>query len=167
MKNGSNNKKPIIAACLVLASVFLCGSIFYTPVLKNADLPFIELSGSVGTAIGNAKQAYEDEHKPVEETSKKDDKSKEKASDSAEKTSDSNITITVSNKEIKVGMLPYHSFDDFESTIRSGAYDGQSFVVEDNYANYKVFKRVLGLLDKMGKKYTVKTVTSDDDENKN
>ena len=57
MKNGWNSKNFIIVIML-FSGVLLAGYIFYKPVLKNADKPFIELSGSVGTAIGNAQGAY-------------------------------------------------------------------------------------------------------------
>ena len=58
MKNGSNKKKLIITGLIM----FLLLTAFWSwnmPKLINADKPFIDLSGSIGESIGNAKTAHD------------------------------------------------------------------------------------------------------------
>ncbi len=56
MKNGLKNKNRIII-CVVLSSMVLLGFGSSKIVLRNADEPFIDLTGSIGNSIGNAEES--------------------------------------------------------------------------------------------------------------
>ena len=160
MKNGLRNRKTQILLCLVAVALALTGGIFYTPELKNADKPFIELSGSVGTAIGNAKDAYSDEH--VRSDTLQETEENKPASTALEKereqAPDRIIEIYVTDEEIKIGMKKVADFSEFETLIRSENYDGREFAIVDDFGEYKTIKRIDKLLEKLGKTYSIRQV---------
>ena len=150
MKSGSSNRKRkyILEFCLV-SFVLLTGYAFYKPELINANKPFIELSGSIGTSIGNAEKAYDYEHPKVEPapTPVKPTPTPVKPEVKTQ------VEIIVSGEAIAVDNRKVNSIDEFESVIRSKDFDELSFILVDDYAEAKTYKTVVKVLDDAGKKY--------------
>ena len=158
MKNGLNNKKTIILSALVIIMLALTGGIFYTPELKNADKPFIELSGSIGTAIGNANDAYADEHKQPDPPQEDGEETPSSTEPQKEEQSDSKIEIVVTGEEIKIGMKSVDDFSEFDTVIRGEAFDGKEFEIVDDFGEFKTTRRIIKLFDKLGKNYSIRQV---------
>ena len=154
-----NNKKILIFLVLLVFSFALTGGIFYTPELENADKPFIELSGAVGTAIGNAKDAFSDEHIQPDDP-QEDEKEETSASiiQKQEQIPDTKVEIFVTDEEIKIGMKRVADFSEFEMLIRGENYDGREFEIVDDFGEYKTVKRIDKLLEKLGKTYSIRQV---------
>lgn len=146
MKSGSSNRKRkyILEFCLV-SFVLLTGYAFYKPKLINAKKPFIELSGSIGTSIGNAEKAYDYEHPKVEPAKPTPTPVKPEVK--------TQVEIIVSGEAIAVDNRKVNSIDEFESVIRSKDFDELSFILVDDYAEAKTYKTVVKVLDDAGKKY--------------
>ena len=153
MKSGSSNRKRkyILEFCLV-SFVLLTGYAFYKPELINAKKPFIELSGSIGTSIGNAEKAYDYEHPKVEPA--KSTPTPVNATPTPVKLEvKTQVEIIVSGEAIAADNRKVNSIDEFESVIRSKDFDELSFILVDDYAEAKTYKTVVKVLDDAGKKY--------------
>lgn len=165
MKDGSKgnnpkkpwNRKTFWAAAAVLTVFICCGYIFYVPKLINADKPFIDLTGSVGEAIGSAESAVmsgnrdsDDVNKPTAAVTptpipRQHDENKEY------------ITVRVSDDVITVNGIRVENFEEFKSRITGKAFDGKNFEVIDDYAELKAFRKALRILDECDCSYFVRT----------
>lgn len=147
MKKGTNNKRKLILLILTCA-LALAGYIAYKPVLKNADKPFIDLSGTVGDAMGNSQKAYV----------KLNPSSTPKPTQVIKPTSTPRPTVTPATRvEIKVfgemitdGKVYYDDAAGFVTAFESGVYKGKSVVLIDDYADSKTYKRLLKLFRENG-----------------
>ena len=153
-----NNKKILIFLVLLVFSFALTGGIFYTPELENADKPFIELSGAVGTAIGNAKDAFSDEHIQSDDPQEDEEETSASTTVKQEQIPDTKVEIFVTDEEIKIGMKRVADFSEFEMLIRGENYDGREFEIVDDFGEYKTIKRIDKLLEKLGKTYSIRQV---------
>ena len=130
----------------------------YTPVLKNADKPFIDLTGSIGTAIGNAQEAY----KVSQPTPKPTTKPEVKPTTTPKPTPmvPTTIDIVVADENIQIEKWNYSSetIGTFENVIRGSAYDGKSFILVDDFAESNTLRDVMAVLDRAGKSYRIKTI---------
>ena len=157
MRHGSSNKKRnyILGFCLV-SFVFLTGYAFYKPKLINANKPFIELSGSIGTSIGNAKDAYEYEHPKVEPA--KPTPTPVKPTPTPVKPEvRTQADIVVSGESVSLDGRACKNVEDFETMIRGKEYDSLSFVLIDDYAEATTYRAVKRVLEDVGKKYSPQT----------
>ena len=153
-----NNKKTIILSALIINLIVLTGGIFYIPELKNADKPFIELSGSIGTAIGNANDAYAEEHTQPEAPQEDEDETPDSTEPQQEEQLDNKVEITVTGEEIKIGMEPVDDFSEFETVIRGEVFDGKEIEIVDDFGEFKTTRRIIKLFDKLGKTYSIRQV---------
>ncbi|MBQ7636963.1 MAG: hypothetical protein IJS80_06610 [Lachnospiraceae bacterium] len=164
MKNGSKNKNRIIPVT-VLAFLVLGGfaGLIFTPVLKNADKPFIDLSGSVGEAIGNAQSAYIAANPTVTP------RPKATATPTPRPTSVPTPTPTPVIKDVEIVVADEEvNSEDFKSTDAAGITveftakkiqdikaEGRKVILVDDYAESKTFKKLLKLLNDSGLDYEV------------
>lgn len=155
MRHGSSNKKRnyILGFCLI-SFVFLTGYVFYEPKLINANKPFIELSGSIGTSIGNAKNAYEYEHPKVEPAKSTPTPVKPTPTPVKHEVK-TQAAIMVSGEIISLDGKECKNVEDFETMIRSKEYDSLSFVLIDDYAEATTYRAVKRVLEDVGKKYSL------------
>ncbi|MGN0423690.1 MAG: hypothetical protein ACI4FY_00090 [Acetatifactor sp.] len=137
----------ILAFCLLL----LTGFSFYKPVLINASEPFIDLSGSVGTSIGNAKEAFQLENQSG--TSKPGDSEEDKPSipSKEEKTQ---IEIVVCDETFLVDGVECPYFSSVNEYICRKENENCKFVLVDDYAEAETYKKVLRSLREAKRLFT-------------
>lgn len=148
MKPGlRKNRKLKLVLASILVMLTCAGYIFYTPKLINADDPFIDLSGSVGTAIGNAESAVEagvhnDEQvaRPTE-TPPQPTPVPYHREDSKE-----SVTVRISDNVITINGIKAMDFDDFTLRITGAAFAGKQIELIDDYAELKTFRRAVRIL---------------------
>jgi len=157
MKHGwRNSKKNRILALSFVLFVLLTGFAFYKPKLINANKPFIELSGSIGTSIGNAQKAYDYEY-PKEDPVKPTTTITNNTTPTPEKVeTKTQIDIVVSCELVFVDNNMCNDMVEAESVIRKKEFETLSFVLIDDYAESKTYKKVEKILVDSGKKYTLK-----------
>ncbi len=163
MKNGSKNKIRIILVS-VLSFMVLGGFLdIFKPVLRNAKDPFIDLSGSVGEAIGNAQSAY------ISANPTATPRPKATATPSPRPTSTPTPTPTPVIKDVEIVVADETvSSGDFKSTDAAGITaeltsekiqdikaEGRKVILVDDYAESKTFKKLLKLLNNSGLDYEV------------
>ena len=129
-------KKCILIVCIV-AALLMSGYLFYTPELKNADKPFIDLTGSVGQSLGNAKEAY--------------------AVSDPSTTVSAGTEVIVAGQSITVGKFYYETTESFERAVNNGKFKGQKIRLIDDYAEVKTFKKTIKILKKAGLSYEIET----------
>lgn len=156
MKNGSNKKKKLIVTGLVM---FLLLTAFWSwnmPKLINADKPFIDLSGSIGESIGNAKTAHDkatqinnpeptdipqitDIPEPTETPPEPPEKVEVRIVVGDEDMSGSGEKITANGNVI---ISPEELSAFFETDIEKE----KDFIIVDNYAEAKTYRSVIDYL---------------------
>lgn len=157
MKNGwKNNKRIKLAVFCVLAAALFAGYIFYKPKLINAPKPFIELSGTVGTAVGNA-QYVKDHPSPTPA-----------GNDSLTPTPtpvptlnptptitptpvpDNKVTIRVEDTSIYIDKVLCTDVDDAGRRLKNRLTDASVITLVDDYAELKTYRSVMKLLKSLG-----------------
>ncbi len=168
MKPGSAIKYRRTSLLLVIACFALCGFGLwgYKAILKNAKGPFVELSGSVGVAIGNAQtQEMNEEQAQIIQTPKPTPKPTPIPKPTplpkpSEKESDkkSNIVeIEISGDIIKKNGTPCR-LSDIELLTRNASKSfGKEIIIVDDWADYTVYRKVMSMLDEAGLNYEKKT----------
>ena len=134
--NFGKKKKYILIICIV-AAFLMSGYLFYTPELKNADKPFIDLTGSVGQSLGNAKEAY--------------------AVSTPGTPASAGTEVIVAGESITVGNYFYQTTESFERAVNNGKFKGEKIRLIDDYAEVKTFKKTLKILKKAGLSYEIET----------
>ncbi len=155
MKNGLN-KKTFWMVIFLLFYFDLVGYIFYKPVLKNADKPFIELSGSVGEAIGNAKSAYDVEHPSISETQPIIPKTTEVPEKKEKKVHSNSIEIIVTDEKISINENSYDTYYDYKKIFKSETFNNKTIYLIDDYAEAKTFLKLLKLFEQSGLSVVIK-----------
>ena len=146
MKHGSNNRKTKILIMCLVSSLFLTGYTFWSkPKLVNADDPFISLTGSIKSSLGNANSAYEEakpkqEEKPIEKPTVTP---KPTATQKPTQAPVTEIEVTISDEEIKVNEYTYKDIAAFERLVKSSVCADKSFIVVDNVILKKFSGKVL------------------------
>ncbi len=130
---------------MVTASLALAGYLTYKPVLKNADKPFIDLSEFTGNAIGNASKAYMEANPSP--TPKAVPTLMPTVTPRPSVTPSTSVEIEVRGELITDGKAYYNSAAEFVTAFESGNYKGKSFVLIDNYAESKTYKRLIRLFE--------------------
>ncbi len=133
----------------MLSSLVLTGYIFRKPVLKNAEKPFIELSGSVGNAIGNAKNAYAAEH-PAAATEQEAPEPETEEPTTASVQADADIEIVVYDEVIMTEGVTYSDIESFQEAFNHGMFEEKNIVLIDDYAEARTFKRLIKLFKEAG-----------------
>ncbi|MBR4343113.1 MAG: hypothetical protein IKP88_10515 [Lachnospiraceae bacterium] len=171
MKNGWN-KKALIIKCILLTVIFTAFLPWNMPKLINADKPFIDLAGSVGDSIGNAKAAYEkatmvavptDSPSPTDQPVPTD---APEVTDTPEiKPDKTEVRIMVGDEnpagageKISVNDYDIGSVEKLAELIEDQQYEGKSFVIVDNYAETKTYRAVAEILEEHGKSFSKETV---------
>lgn len=157
MKTGWKNNKRIKLAVICVMIVVLCaGYILYKPKLINADKPFIELAGSVGTAVGNAKDAV-NRLTPVPTKEPNLTPAPTPVPKPATPTPptptpvpDNKVTIRVEDTSIYVNKLLCSDIDDLNRRLGSLVKDDSVVTLVDDYAELKTYRGVLMLLKQLG-----------------
>lgn len=157
MKRGSNSKYKIIIACLI-SSLLLSGYVIYKPVLKNANKPFIDLSGSIGDALGNAQEAYKVAHPTPDPKPKEEVKPTVTPKPTPPVVTQYDIVVEDENIQINGKNYTIKGIDAFDREIRSSEYDGKTFTVVDDFAESITLREVMDVLEKANKKYKIKTI---------
>lgn len=128
----------VLALCLLL----LTGFSFYKPVLINASEPFIDLSGSVGTSIGNAKEAFQMENQSG--TTKPGNSGEEKTQ----------IEIIVCDETFLVDGVECPYFSRVNEYICREENENCKFILVDDYAEAEAYKKVLRSLREADRLFT-------------
>lgn len=128
----------VLALCLLL----LTGFSFYKPVLINASEPFIDLSGSVGTSIGNAKEAFQMENQSG--TTKPGNFGEEKTQ----------IEIIVCDETFLVDGVECPYFSRVNEYICREENKNCKFILVDDYAEAEAYKKVLRSLREADRLFT-------------
>ena len=173
MKNGSN-KKILVFICLIIVIISTgYGPFERIPNLINANKPFIDLSGSIGESVGNAKEAYEkavltpapDDTVPTI-TPAPTDIPEIQDPESGE------IMINVGDEDFAgsgeavyikgAGMEPLKfsvdSFETLKNTLQSKEFEGYKIILVDNYAETKVFRILKRMLEDSGIDYEIESI---------
>ena len=160
MKTGLKNKKKLIITGLIM---FLLLTAFWSwnmPKLINADLPFIELKGSIGESIGSAKIAYEkatlvtnpdipvitETPEPTEIPDTSTEKDEVRIVIGDDDMSGSGEKITADGSYIT-------SLDDLKVLLDSENFEGKDLVLVDNYAETKIFRALIEYFKSKGTEY--------------
>jgi hypothetical protein len=158
MKNGlTTGNKILLLAILGLGG--LVSGLFYTPELINCDKPFIEISGSVGDAIGNAKGAYIATHP----TSTPTPTATPKPTATPTPTPTPIPTATPTPPlEVIVGGEEVTSYlyegNDIETFLREFTVEkllGRKVILVDDYAEAKTFRKVLRFIIESALEYEI------------
>ncbi len=134
MKKGTNRNKRILLAAGILSAAFLCGDLLYEPDLMNDSLPFIDLTGSIEQAMGNAKEAYAQGINDPDAPEIRDDESV------------ADVYVYVYAETIRIEERSY-SVISFGNDVRSGRYEGKTVHLVDNYAETTMFKQLIEILE--------------------
>ncbi len=153
--NGLSGK---VKFCLVIVVLLSMGTIFFTPVLKNADDPFIEISGSVGEAVGNAKEAYIAANPTATPRPIAPPRPTATPKPTATPTPVpviKDIEIVVADEELSCEGYKSTTATDFMKEFDPADAAGRRVVLVDDYAEAKTFKKLLKYLDSIGFTYDV------------
>ena len=134
----------------VLLYFVLVGYVIYKPVLKNADKPFIDLNGSVGEAIGNAKDAYDVEHPSISETQPIKPKPIDEPKIDPQKVYDKSIKIIVTDEKISINEESYNTYSDYKKVFKSETFNDKTIYLIDDYAEAKTFLKLIKLFEQSG-----------------
>lgn len=137
----------VLALCLLL----LTGFSFYKPVLINASEPFIDLSGSVGTSIGNAKEAFQMENQSGASESGNSGEDKPSMPSGEEKTQ---IEIIVCDETFLVDGVECPYFSRVNEYICREENENCKFILVDDYAEAEAYKKVLRSLREADRLFT-------------
>lgn len=156
--------KGILLTVLFLLSIVLAGSVFYKPELRNAETPFVDLSG-IGNALGKAEEAYNALNPPsptvlppqpvqppvtsASENAAPIDVNAEKY-DIKVAVEGETITIQAKGKPPRTNI----TLTDFEAKFESARQSDQDLVLlVDDYADAKLFVRIKQLIEESGVEY--------------
>ena len=134
--------KKYLIFILALSLLLLAGFSFYKPVLINASEPFIDLSGSVGTSIGNAKEAFQLENQSG---------TSESGNSGEEKTQ---IEIIVCDETFLVDGVECPYFSRVNEYICREENKNCKFILVDDYAEAEAYKKVLRSLREADRLFT-------------
>ena len=134
--------KKYLIFILALSLLLLAGFSFYKPVLINASEPFIDLSGSVGTSIGNAKEAFQMENQSG--TTKPGNSGEEKTQ----------IEIIVCDETFLVDGVECPYFSRVNEYICREENKNCKFILVDDYAEAEAYKKVLHSLREADRLFT-------------
>lgn len=134
--------KKYLIFVLALSLLLLAGFSFYKPVLINASEPFIDLSGSVGTSIGNAKEAFQMENQSG--TTKPGNFGEEKTQ----------IEIIVCDETFLVDGVECPYFSRVNEYICREENKNCKFILVDDYAEAEAYKKVLRSLREADRLFT-------------
>lgn len=148
MRPGLKNKKTIfITATLLL--ILCAGYVFYKPKLINAKLPFIDLAGSIGKAIGDAEKAgiageNIDKPEPTATPTPKLTPTPLPTVVPADPYKDK-VEIRVLDTIVKINGNIIAA-ERLENEISALAHDNRAVELVDEYAELKTYRRILKLL---------------------
>ena len=151
MKNKFGSKI-IIMVSIILSALLMAGFTWwgYTPVLINADKPFVELNGGYGDAIGGAKSsatnAYNEEHPTPTPTPTP-----------TPKVDDGMVKITVCDEKISYGAVTEKDYTYFKNAFENGTMREKKIILIDDYAEARTFKKIIKLFEKAGTDYEIET----------
>ncbi len=160
-QSGLSSRKKIVTVVCVISFLCLQGSVFYKPVLKNSNLPFIELSGSVGKSIGNANQAYTVANSKTNSNTNPTPTPKAQPTKPVETEKKMNkkpvdeVEVTVCDEEIKVGVFSYTDINVFVDAVRDGKFEGKRVMLYDDYAEAKTFIAIIKVFEEMDIRYEI------------
>lgn len=160
LKNNSKkpwNRKSFWTVAAVLTVFICCGYIFYVPKLINADKPFIDLSGSLGDAIGSAESAVMSGNRDTDDVNRPTAAVTPTPIPRQHDENAEYITIRVSDDIITVNGIRVENFEEFRSRITGKAFADKSFEIIDDYAELKTFRKALRILDECECSYIVRT----------
>lgn len=138
----------------MLIASLCAGYILYKPKLINADKPFIELAGSVGKAVGNAKDA-QNRITPVPSGTPVSNLTPTPTPTPTPwvkptPVPDNKVTIRVEDMSIYVNKYRCIDFDDVQKQLSNGVKDDTKVTLIDDYAELKTFRSVVKLLKQLG-----------------
>ena len=147
---------------IILSSLLLVAYVFYKPVLKNADKPFIELSGAVGNAVGNAESAYIVANptpipEPVPTPPVVEESEPEKP-----KPKDVQMEVVVGDEKISFGAIKDADISVFKSLFESGTMKEKKIILVDDYAESGTFNRLIKLFKESGTDFEIEERVYDD-----
>lgn len=129
--NFKNKRKNILLFCVLFVFVLL-GDVIYSPKLINADKPFIDLSGSVGTSVGNAQTAFAIANPTP-------------TADTPDIESNYDYTIRISGEAVYLNSSLY-SLSALNDDITGGKFRGKDILLLDDFAEVNTYKEILSAL---------------------
>ena len=151
MKNGLKNNKNIIIFVVVLSSFVLLGFGTSKIVLRNADAPFIDLTGSIGNSIGNAEEASSTPGAAsVDESPNETQVTPTISNDYRVVVAEKTVTVynVTNGSERMIRAYREGDLSDFERDIINGFLKEKNIVLVDDYAEYQTYIEVVNILDK-------------------
>ena len=130
----------------------------YEPILINIpEGSFIDLTGGIDSSLKTADSIYKRNHptptpRPtqVQNPVPVDQKTEEKV--------ETVVVVSVSDKIVKIGDMECQSVDELGEMIQEEQYDNKSFLLVDDFAEYKTYKQVLQILKDAGKDFQTEEV---------
>ena len=151
MKHGFKNSRKIGIILLLGSLLFLTGYIFYKPELINAKDSFIDLKGGIKSSLEHAEIIYAKNNPvPTPHPTPKPTLKPTPRPTPVEKV-DTVVTISVSDMSIKIGKTDCANVDEFRDVVQDDEFNDKTFLLVDDFAEYRTYKQVLGILNDMGK----------------
>ncbi len=151
MKTGLMSKKSKIIIIVALSSLVLLGLGSSKIVLRNADEPFIDLTGSIGNSIGNAEEASATPGaEPTGGSPNEVHVAPAMGDDYRVVVSGKTVTVYNVNNGAERMIRSYREFDigTFERDVIDGFMRDKNVMLIDDYADYKIYTIVVEVLDK-------------------
>ena len=157
MKPGFRNKRFIRIIILFMIFMVLTG-FAYEPILINIpEGSFIDLTGGIDSSLKTADSIYKRNH-PTPTPRPAQVQNPTAAAQTPEEKVETVVVVSVSDKIVKIGDMECQSVDELGEMIQEEQYDNKSFLLVDDFAEYKTYKQVLQILRDAGKDFQTEDV---------
>ena len=157
MKPGFRNKRFIRIIILFMIFMVLTG-FAYEPILINIpEGSFIDLTGGIDSSLKTADSIYKRNH-PTPTPRPAQVQNPTAAAQTPEEKVETVVVVSVSDKIVKIGDMECQSVDVLGEMIQEEQYDNKSFLLVDDFAEYKTYKQVLQILRDAGKDFQTEDV---------
>lgn len=157
MKPGFRNKRFIRIIILFMIFMVLTG-FAYEPILINIpEGSFIDLTGGIDSSLKTADSIYKRNH-PTPTPRPAQVQNPTAAAQTPEEKVETVVVVSVSDKIVKIGDMECQSVDELGEMIQEEQYDNKSFLLVDDFAEYKTYKQVLQILKDAGKDFQTEDV---------
>ena len=130
----------------------------YEPILINIpEGSFIDLTGGIDSSLKTADSIYKRNH-PTPTPRPAQVQNPTAAAQTPEEKVETVVVVSVSDKIVKIGDMECQSVDELGEMIQEEQYDNKSFLLVDDFAEYKTYKQVLQILKDAGKDFQTEDV---------
>ena len=156
MKPGFRNNR-FIRITVLFAAFFVLTGFVYEPVLINSEKSFIDLTGGIDTSLKTADSVYKRNHPTPAPRPAAEQKTAQTPQKTEEKV-ETVVVVSVSDMIVKIGDVECQSIDEFGEKIQEEQYAQKSFLLIDDFAEYRTYKQVIQLLKDAGKDFQTEEV---------